>query len=212
MNPYDALDLPRHASQADVKRAYRRRAKTVHPDAGGSADAFAKLTKSYLVLVDPVRREKFDRTGTIDPSEPDNSLGRAVSTIVGFFAAAAQQHPDPTKVDLVHEAKNNFEQNIRTFEEQRRKIERTLEKFTAVEKRLKSRKKKPTAGVLLLQQAMRANIDSARVPLAQIERQIQPFKDALVLIEDFVFEVDEVKRSGSFSLYGASQTEDWRFR
>ncbi|MDA8087224.1 MAG: DnaJ domain-containing protein [Nitrospiraceae bacterium] len=36
---YAALDIPRDADAAAVHAAYRRTAKTAHPDAGGSADA-----------------------------------------------------------------------------------------------------------------------------------------------------------------------------
>lgn len=42
-----SFGLSSTATAADVKRAYRARAKTVHPDAGGTDAAFMELRRSY---------------------------------------------------------------------------------------------------------------------------------------------------------------------
>lgn len=47
-NPWWAvLDLPRTATRADVDAAYRRAARTAHPDTGGDRAAWDKLTAAY---------------------------------------------------------------------------------------------------------------------------------------------------------------------
>jgi molecular chaperone DnaJ len=60
---YDLLDLQRDASDDDVKRAYRRKAREHHPDAGGDEEAFKQITHAYQVLSDPQRRARYDRFG-----------------------------------------------------------------------------------------------------------------------------------------------------
>lgn len=60
---YQLLGVPRDASQEDIKRAYRRRARELHPDAGGDEDAFKQITRAYEVLSDPQRRAVYDRYG-----------------------------------------------------------------------------------------------------------------------------------------------------
>ncbi len=62
-NPYEILGVRRDATDDQVKAAYRRRAKTTHPDSGGDADAFSRVQKAYELLLDPVRRKVFDDTG-----------------------------------------------------------------------------------------------------------------------------------------------------
>lgn len=60
---YDLLDVSRDASAEDVKRAYRRKAREHHPDAGGDEESFKAVTHAYQVLADPQTRARYDRTG-----------------------------------------------------------------------------------------------------------------------------------------------------
>ena len=68
-DPYDVLGLGRSASEAEVKRAYRKLAKENHPDRHpGDAKRQAKFTEvssAYEILGDKETRAKFDR-GEID--------------------------------------------------------------------------------------------------------------------------------------------------
>ncbi len=59
---YRTLGVPRDADSQDIKRAYRRRAKEVHPDAGGNDDArFSDLNQAYHTLRDSTSRREHDR-------------------------------------------------------------------------------------------------------------------------------------------------------
>lgn len=44
---YSVLEVPEHASVQEIKDAYRKKVKTHHPDAGGSADSFRRLNEAY---------------------------------------------------------------------------------------------------------------------------------------------------------------------
>ncbi|HET6504489.1 MAG TPA: DnaJ domain-containing protein [Amycolatopsis sp.] len=58
---YELLGVGRNASATDIKSAYRSKARSLHPDAGGSPDAFHLLTEAYETLSDPSRRAAYDR-------------------------------------------------------------------------------------------------------------------------------------------------------
>src|SRR5471032_3278067 len=70
-DPYDVLGVPRGASAEEIKQAYRRRAKKLHPDLnpGNSRieQTFKEVAVAHDVLGDPERRARFDR-GEIDAS------------------------------------------------------------------------------------------------------------------------------------------------
>ncbi len=68
-DPYQVLGVPRDASAADVKKAFRKLAKKLHPDANKhdpkAASQFAELNAAYEIIGDEDKRKAFDR-GEID--------------------------------------------------------------------------------------------------------------------------------------------------
>ena len=68
-DPYDILGVSKGASEADIKSAYRRLAKKLHPDANKhdpkAASRFAELNAAYEIVGDGDKRKAFDR-GEID--------------------------------------------------------------------------------------------------------------------------------------------------
>ncbi|HWI45897.1 MAG TPA: J domain-containing protein [Rubrobacter sp.] len=61
INYYEVLGVPREASQAEIRNAYRNLAKERHPDhPGGSAEEFSRLQEANAVLSDPDRRRQHD--------------------------------------------------------------------------------------------------------------------------------------------------------
>lgn len=55
-NHFRVLGIPPTASAAEVKAAYRTKARELHPDAGGAASAFVELQAAYDVLSDAETR------------------------------------------------------------------------------------------------------------------------------------------------------------
>jgi len=63
-NPYQVLGIPATADEAAIKRAYRAKAKLLHPDLNpgdpSAASAFEQLSEAYQLLRDPDARARYD--------------------------------------------------------------------------------------------------------------------------------------------------------
>ncbi len=79
---YATLGIPRTASEADIKSAYRKLAKELHPDRNtenpNAAEKFSEATRAYDLLSDKAKRAQYDR-GEIDaegnPANPFAGTG-----------------------------------------------------------------------------------------------------------------------------------------
>ena len=63
---YEALEVPRDASEEEIRRSYRRLARKYHPDINkepGAEDRFKQLSEAYEVLRDKDKRAQYDRFG-----------------------------------------------------------------------------------------------------------------------------------------------------
>ena len=68
-DPYSTLGVARGATEADIKKAYRKLAKELHPDRNKdnpkATERFSQVTSAYDLLSDSDKRARFDR-GEID--------------------------------------------------------------------------------------------------------------------------------------------------
>lgn len=91
-DPYTILGVARNASEADIKKAYRKLAKELHPDRNAdnprAAEKFSQVTHAYDLLNDKDKRAQFDR-GEIDADgNPTAPFGFGGGRAGGFRSSA----------------------------------------------------------------------------------------------------------------------------
>lgn len=74
MDPFAELGVPKDADKGMIRRARRRKARELHPDRNkdpAAAEAMARCNLAHDILVDPVRRAAWEKTGHIrvDPDD-----------------------------------------------------------------------------------------------------------------------------------------------
>lgn len=88
-NPYELLGVSKTASAAEIKRAYHKLAKTMHPDVNPdkkAAETFKKISGAYELLSDPEKRKRYD-AGEIDGDGNPTPFGAGAYDHAGGFGA-----------------------------------------------------------------------------------------------------------------------------
>ncbi|MDY2941293.1 MAG: molecular chaperone DnaJ [Varibaculum sp.] len=93
---YAVLGVSRDASTEEIKKAYRKKARQLHPDVAGpgSEDAFKEVSVAYETLSDPEKRRQYDMGGN-DYSFDGSGFGAFSDIFETFFGAGAAAAAGP---------------------------------------------------------------------------------------------------------------------
>ncbi len=100
---YAALGVPRDADADEIKAAFRRQARRLHPDVNRddpeAEEKFKALNEAYSVLSDDRKRQQYDRFGTVDDVQPgvdfSSGFGDIFEMFFGGFGEARRTGPRP---------------------------------------------------------------------------------------------------------------------
>ena len=190
-NPYEILGVEKTADKAEIKRAYKRKAKKAHPDAGGSSAEMAELSKAQVILLDPARREKYDRTGDAD-AEPDNLTAAAVNNITSAMDGLLRGERDIADYKLALLA--TFECKKAEISRAKTPIERAIKRAEKVKARWK-RKKKAT-GDDIIARVLDHQIASHKGVIAKIDGDLRVIDRCIEILDGYTYTADASAGNG----------------
>lgn len=140
---YEILAVPRDATEQQIRKAYRAKSKTAHPDVGGDREAWDLIQLAEDVLTDPERRARYDETGSYEPGRADNAQSQiweylcgATLHTIGMLAGKK----DLAHTDLVVEVRAAIRekvagllQSIRQSEKQAAELSEIAGRFSVAE-------------------------------------------------------------------------------
>jgi curved DNA-binding protein CbpA len=142
-NPYEDLGVDKNADKATIKKVYRKKAQSEHPDRGGDPEKFDKITKAYKLLTDNSRRARFDQTG--EDGQEDRKL-IILQRLARLFVNCIENF-DVDHTDIVESMRLNLVNGQLTNRQSIGLNENAIKKYERVKKRL--RKKTPGQNLLI---------------------------------------------------------------
>ena len=185
---YATLGIPRDADDTMIRRAYRQASKAAHPDGGGSKEAFEEVKLARDCLLDPDRRSHYDQTGDPGRSQADEGRAAVLQLLAKALDAATnamvQRNIEPHHVDLVEQMTFWFEAQSIAIDKQRA----ALVTARARDQHLLGRFKVKDGEVNVLEQMVRARLDTYELNERMLDLQAKVFAEGRKLLDGFTFQ------------------------
>ena len=181
---YQLLGLKRAATREEVRKAYRRKAKSSHPDSGGSEEAFNALTAAHDILADARRRERYDSTGEIEQARPDNFDGSAIEVIAQKLGMIIHAEQDLTSLDIGAVIEQAIREDIALRKSSIANQRRAVERAAALRARVK---RKASNADNMLARVLDWHESSAQDHVKKNEEAVRAMERALEILEGYSF-------------------------
>jgi curved DNA-binding protein CbpA len=183
-DPYKTLGVPRDADGAAIKSAYRSRAKSAHPDSGGDVEAFARLTTSYELLLDPMRRKIYDDTG-YDPQLTDAKDLEGLLLLDGLVNEIILDERPPGSFDPVSAMRRKLTDRIVNARFHILELERHRGRIRNHMDRMGKRPESDVLGRMLT-----ARCDAIADAMTKTETEIKVIEQAYSMLEGYSYELE----------------------
>lgn len=183
---YETLGVDKKASPEEIKKTFREKSKTAHPDKGGNTEEYQQISHAYDVLKDAKKRQRYDTTG--DDRDPEMKRNNAaIGNIIKIFQSLVQQHIEHCEeVDYIVKVKEELEGNKSKMKSLRTQLKKELRNLKKVMKRLKFKGKElDFIGIALEQQ-----YDTHKKGLLDIQEDLEINYIALKLLKNYEFDAE----------------------
>lgn len=187
MNLYQILGVSHAASQADIKKAYRRLAQVNHPDKNhGNKEALAKMQdiqRAYDILGDPERRKRYDETGATEDGPTPMTIAR--EQLAMLFVNMAD-NKDADSYDFKKGARDTINVMITDMNGKIILLQRGLRNIEKARKRLKRK----TEGEPFLLQVLESHARQTKEKIAHHEKNLEVTGIMLKMLNEYEYEVE----------------------
>lgn len=168
-NLYEVLGISADARSEQVHAAYRARVKEVHPDAGGTAEAFNEVALAYEVLISDVRRKRYDETGSIH--DQDKEILAGAQQIAESLINQILDREDIRSIDVIAVLSAEVGKHVGLRKANIEKLDQRRKYYIDLKERFRAKLNEETFINDLFQKkidAISKNIDAERLALAQL--------------------------------------------
>lgn len=195
-NPYDTLGVSKNATNADIKKAYRKKAQKSHPDKNGTTEEFQEVAKAYSILSDSSKRDYFDKTGEEQRKASENE---AIEVLVGLAINLCIQH------DIQHSNIVNIIQQILKDQQHRHYNSKNQLTQQAVKLESAANRFSTKEGIEnVIKAGILREADKVRARVTDVENSIETGDKLLILLQEYSYRTDPVQHYVRTSGYGST--------
>jgi curved DNA-binding protein CbpA len=203
---YAVLGVPRDANAQTIRRAFRKKARSAHPDGGGSVEDFNQLKSAYDTLSDPARRRRYDETGEVGDPSADPHVAKIIELLSQAFDQALSEISSSGALNdadiiplmaksLAMSATQTSAQHI-AFESRVAQMQRLKDRFSVIE------------GENLMETVITKRIKFCQQQIELLTDRLQLIREALAILErtrlEHIVQLDNKNNSESSKLFDFS--------
>lgn len=199
-NLYDVLEVEKTADKAEIRRAYRNKAKAAHPDnqETGNAKTFALVKLAHDVLTDEQRRAQYDQTGEYGEKNPDSTFSDVVNMISNALDEVLSDIAKQSGIEyitahnLIPRMKASIVKYKESVQENLENLHRIQKVFKSLETRFKRRFKSEQPNVM--EAMIAARLAGCREQIQTKENHRKHADEALAMLSEYEFEIDSANK------------------
>jgi hypothetical protein len=200
MTHYQTLGIGTDATEDEIKIAYRRAARKVHPDRdGGDAEKMQRINAAYATLGDAAARERYDATG----DEGHNSIEDDARS---DLAKMISQHIDAESDDPIIDTKNQLTRAISGAQSEKEKTQKQLNGLPKLRARISSESPDNIA-----HQVIDDRLARLKKHLEKIERCLLVAKKMQEILRDYSCEKITIDAEEDRALHDKVMNHLWRY-
>ncbi len=182
---YSTLGIPRSATAAQIKHAYRKLASKHHPDRGGDKEKSAAVNDAYACLSDPERRARYDASGEDRPAGPSPEDQRRLEVQQTLVKAIEESlnHPEVEHRGLIVTALGRLDGALDAARQQQGKIAEAREMLEKLLKKV--RRKAAATGDDLVAMLVTGKLGELERALAANKHAIGVLGEARAMLEEY---------------------------
>lgn len=177
---YEVLGVPKDASKADIRKAFKKKALKTHPDRpGGSKEKHQQLVRAKLVLEDDASRERYDSTGEEQEAGPDPVEQSFMKLVRALLERTDIQRDDMVKIGLqiVDETLKDQHNAILKMQKEVKNLEKKRGRFVTVVPGVPNTFEEVIAGAVAEVQQRIAGQQEHMGICKKVRERLQQFKD-----------------------------------
>lgn len=182
-NHYETLGVPLSANASDLKKAYRKKARQIHPDHAGAQTTgqFQELQRAYSILKDPNKRAQYDQFG--DSADTPHTMREQAETHVAQFIVECITRHDPETTDVLGKVRENIQRQLQGFKQAVEAVNNEIAKFKTASKRLRRKDGQQGLVVRMLEEVA----EKREKQIKESQFEIAKGKEMLLVLDEYEY-------------------------